>query len=192
MARWYTADWHLGHRNIITHCDRPFDDVEEMNWAIITNMAEAVEPGDSLWVLGDVAFRAIHHFADLLTKISRYTDVDLHLVSGNHDGCWGGHRRPGRIRNQVVRHQNSGFSTVQDTTWHRIGPQQVQLHHFPFSGDHSADDRYQSMRPVDYGQWLLCGHVHEEWAQSGRCINVGVDVRNFQPVHEDDIAEMIQ
>lgn len=28
MATWFTADLHLGHRNIIDYCDRPFADVD--------------------------------------------------------------------------------------------------------------------------------------------------------------------
>ena len=34
---YYTADPHLGHQNIIHHCNRPFADVEEMNEVIIGN-----------------------------------------------------------------------------------------------------------------------------------------------------------
>jgi len=34
MATWFTADLHLGHRNIIDYCDPPFADVEAMNRAL--------------------------------------------------------------------------------------------------------------------------------------------------------------
>jgi len=32
---WFTADLHLGHRNIISYCERPFLDAAEMNDALI-------------------------------------------------------------------------------------------------------------------------------------------------------------
>ena len=28
---WFTADSHIGHRNIIKYCQRPFSDVKDMN-----------------------------------------------------------------------------------------------------------------------------------------------------------------
>ena len=35
MSRWFTADQHFGHANIIEHSGRPFVSVDEMNRAII-------------------------------------------------------------------------------------------------------------------------------------------------------------
>jgi calcineurin-like phosphoesterase family protein len=36
VTTWFTADLHLGHRNIIDYCNRPFRDVEAMNNARLT------------------------------------------------------------------------------------------------------------------------------------------------------------
>jgi calcineurin-like phosphoesterase family protein len=36
-------------------------------------------------------------------------------------------------------------------------------------------------RPMNTGQRLLCGHVHEKWRRLGWIINVGVDVWDFTP-----------
>ncbi len=35
---WFTADFHLGHKNIIRYCNRPFETVEEMNQAILERL----------------------------------------------------------------------------------------------------------------------------------------------------------
>ena len=39
---WFTADFHLGHKNIIRYCNRPFDTVEEMNRTIIERLNSLV------------------------------------------------------------------------------------------------------------------------------------------------------
>jgi hypothetical protein len=43
MTTWFTADLHLGHRNIISYCDRPFESVGAMNRALIARWNEAVD-----------------------------------------------------------------------------------------------------------------------------------------------------
>ena len=46
-------------------------------------------------------------------------------------------------------------------------------------------------RPDDTGGWLLHGHIHENWRQRDRQINVGVDAWDFTPVSEEQIAALI-
>ena len=44
---WFTADTHIGHRNIIRYCKRPFACVEEMNEALIlvTSLSVVLQNG---------------------------------------------------------------------------------------------------------------------------------------------------
>ena len=55
MSQWFSADLHFGHANIIRYCDRPFADVDEMNWRLVRRWNATVAPTDEVWVLGDVA-----------------------------------------------------------------------------------------------------------------------------------------
>lgn len=68
----------------------------------------------------------------------------------------------------------------------------VSFSHFPFAGDSHDADRYTELRPDDLGQPVVHGHVHTEWAENGRQMNVGVDVRDFKPVHEDEIIDWVR
>jgi len=65
MTTWFTADLHLGHRNIIRYCDRRFESVGVMNRALIARWNEIDDDDDTVRVLGDFALGTI---ADTLPR----------------------------------------------------------------------------------------------------------------------------
>ncbi len=82
---WFTSDSHFGHKNILEYEKeaRPFDSVEEMNEALISNWNDTVRPKDIVYHLGDFAFGKHNiHIAGRLHGRKR-------LILGNHDvyGC---------------------------------------------------------------------------------------------------------
>lgn len=87
MARtWVIADTHFGHANIckFTNYDgtklRPWDDVHEMDEALIQNWNEVVRPEDRVYLLGDVTFTA----ANMKKYIPRLMGR-ICLIPGNHE-----------------------------------------------------------------------------------------------------------
>lgn len=186
MMRLFTADLHLGHVNIIRYCHRPFATVEEMNTSLVANWAGAVGVDDEVWVLGDVAMGKITETLPLLTDLPGRK----HLVPGNHDRCWPGHRR---IRPQDVRmYEDVGFEVHPSVVEIRLGEHRVVLCHLPTAGDSQDTDRFAKQRPsLADGGWLLHGHVHDKWRVRDHQVNVGVDVWNFRPVEESVLAELI-
>lgn len=79
MTTWFTSDIRFGHRNIITHCNRPYTTVEEMNEALISNWLRVVKPEDIIFVLGDFSFEK--HPENVFRRLTG-TKV---LIRGNHD-----------------------------------------------------------------------------------------------------------
>lgn len=60
------------------------------------------------------------------------------------------------------------------------------------TGDHAdREDRYVEWRLPDTGNWLIHGHVHDEWFTNGRQINVGVD-QSFTPFTQTEISDIIE
>jgi calcineurin-like phosphoesterase family protein len=50
---WLTADFHLGHANIIRYCGRPFVTVDEMDQSILERLNASVKSNDILYFLSD-------------------------------------------------------------------------------------------------------------------------------------------
>jgi calcineurin-like phosphoesterase family protein len=190
MEHWLTSDLHLGHANIIEYSDRHFADTDEMNAAIIERWNATVAPGDRVLVLGDVAMGRID---DTLPLAAHLHGTKI-LLAGNHDRCadflgkrteqWTErYRREGRF---AEVHQ--GQLRIDLSPEHR---QQLACH-FPYDGDSTHELRYAAQRPIDTGEWLIHGHVHEAWRQSGRQINVGLDAWGGRVVHADEVVALIE
>lgn len=80
--RYIISDTHFYHNNIIKYCNRPFSSVEEMNDTLIENWNSIVKPEDTVFHLGDFAFKKnvnnIIHIVDRLNG-------KIVLIKGNHD-----------------------------------------------------------------------------------------------------------
>lgn len=75
----FTADTHLGHGNIIKHCNRPFAGVDEMDKVLLENINSMVGRDDTLYHLGDFARHSHKKYREeILCK-------NVLLVPGNHD-----------------------------------------------------------------------------------------------------------
>ena len=80
MTDFVTGCTHFGHENIIKLADRPFGSVAEMDEALTDYWNDTVKPKDTVYHLGDFAFRG----APAESYISR---LNGHIVclQGNHD-----------------------------------------------------------------------------------------------------------
>jgi calcineurin-like phosphoesterase family protein len=183
MDIWFTSDWHLNHRNIIEYCNRPFEDVVQMNLELIDRFNAAVKPGDLVYDLGDFSMN---------DKVVPWAMKRLNgkrvLIPGNHDRCYRKHRGFASWSRQYVEW---GFAEVRQAHELEIDGKSVRLDHMPYSDDLGRHEKYAEYRPKDDGRWLLCGHVHGAWAERERMVNVGVDVRGYKPIHIDEVAKLI-
>lgn len=190
--RFFTADLHLGHDNIIEYCNRPFGSVEEMNEKLVERWNRKVKPTDEVYVLGDVAMGKREENLQYIT----YMNGKKYLIAGNHDKCWGHDPKAHKTsyhQRMLEMYMEAGFHTIKDEG--RIdlqGFRSVILSHFPYVGDHTNEDRYKEVRPKNNGWWLIHGHVHDLWRKRGKMINVGVDAWNHEPVSEYTLATLMR
>lgn len=201
MARFFTADLHLGHRNIARYETgralaagvAPFqasaDDETQsrLDSFLINRWNEVVGPDDEVWLLGDACMGRLDRTIDQLGRLLGR----IVLVPGNHDRVWvGDHRRD----QWWDRYLEAGIDEIVDGTasLELADGSTVDVDHFPYVGDSGDEDRYVDWRPVDRGRVLLHGHVHSTWRTNGRMINVGVDVWDYKPVPEQRLVEIVR
>ena len=82
MSIFLTADWHFGHRNIIQHCNRPFDKAEAMDARIIRMYNEKVKAKNIVYHLGDVA--PFKKFPEISRAMGQLNGTKRNVM-GNHD-----------------------------------------------------------------------------------------------------------
>jgi calcineurin-like phosphoesterase family protein len=78
MTSFFTADDHYSHNNILKYCNRPFQNVHEMNVALTDRWNAVIKDKDIVYVLGDFCFGNPELFLNKLNgrKI---------LIRGSHD-----------------------------------------------------------------------------------------------------------
>lgn len=165
MRRWFTADLHFGHSEIIKYCNRPFELCRDMDKTLIKNWNELVADEDIVYVLGDFSMRRGDN-GFVKSRLSQLKGTKV-LILGNHD-----YLKP-------FDFVDAGFQSVHTYLYlNGMGINKdigVHLIHDP------AVSVVKQQEP-----WLV-GHVHNLFKIHKNCFNVGVDVNNFKPVPEDDI-----
>lgn len=185
--RFFTADLHFGHANIIRYCNRPFASVDDMNEAMIDRWNITVSPDDSVFILGDLAMGKIEESLSLVPLLNG----TKYLLPGNHDRNW---MRNKGFERWVPIYLGAGLIDWRDRPFVGAGEALggVRHSHFPYAPAGEYDERYAEFHPTDTGHWLLHGHVHDAWKIRGRQINVGVDVWDFRPVSELEIINIMK
>jgi calcineurin-like phosphoesterase family protein len=172
----FTSDTHFGHLNIIKYCERPFDSVESMNRAMIDRWNAVVSDSDTVYHLGDFALGP-----KLLWKTYRYElNGQIIFIAGNHDNV---------PLERFKREAMLPVDEVHEQLLYQSEYGRIHLAHIPVGGDPERGFE-RAGEGVD-AVFYFCGHVHNAWlkrsTKQGVCINVGVDMWDFQPRTVEEI-----
>lgn len=173
MADFITADLHLGHRNIIKYCNRPFSSFEEMDSTIINNINDKVGVKDRLIVVGDFCLKKLVPY-----YLNRINCKRVWLIKGNHD---------------KKVNPNDGFEVVKD--YHEETYDLGEEYPTPFVMCHYP---MLSWNKSHYGSYMIHGHCHgtlsghKGLASDAYRIDVGVDCHDFQPLTPKEIAKLMK
>lgn len=170
---WFTSDTHFGHHNVMAWAERPWDTLERMNRALITNINSVVGLNDELYILGDFSYKMPKDAAAKLRKSIRCKYV--HLVPGNHDKDWSEPDYPDTFVLEppikVLEYEGQKFvlSHFPIADWESIGSGSIHLHGHIHS------------RGLDYNLF--------NQAQGLYRYDVGCDANNYMPVSIEEIIK---
>lgn len=159
----YTSDLHFGHSNVIRFDHRPFLDVDEMDRTLIDLWNNRVQPDDTVYIVGDICFRASRTPAWYLRQLKGHKI----LILGNHDGVV--------LKDQSALRLLEGVESLV-----RIvdGENKISLCHYPIAEWHGWHR----------GTWHIYGHIHNRTDGAYRymktmdhALNAGCMINNYTP-----------
>lgn len=156
MSTFFTSDHHYHHKNVIEYCNRPWS-FEDQTDELIKRWNSRVEPGDSVYHLGDFSFAGTSKI-DQVVDILNHLNGKKYFILGNHDNqkLWA-----------MIEDMN-----IPDVTllghYHemKIDKLNIILSHYPF----------REWGKKHYGSIMLHGHCHGNLHVPGeRIMDVGID-----------------
>ena len=187
MTIFITSDHHFLHKGILKH--RPlFSTVEEQTDIIVRNWKKMIQPDDTVYLLGDISMGA---WREALVIISALPGVK-NLVVGNHDRCSpampNGHN--------YVRPYYAVFESVVQSLAINHKGMKIAMSHYPYSGDHTDEDRHAMWRLTDTGVPLVHGHTHstEKFSLSTKGtpqVNVSLEAWDYHPAPLSEVHSLL-
>lgn len=168
INHYFTSDQHFSHRNIITYCNRPFDNIDHMQEQLIVRHNNVVRPEDIVYFNGDMFWESCGTRAfDIVNRLNG----TKYYIRGNHE----------RIFSKWPE-LRSFFQWTKDIAEIDIpGYPKIILCHY------ALRDWYRKEK----GSWHLYGHAHGTLKEdSSLSFDVGVDTlhADYAPISIDQVA----
>lgn len=167
--KWFISDTHFLHANVLKflrddgkRLRHEFSNLEDMHSFIIKQWNSKISPGDKVYHLGDVTFQYHHPFNEIMSQLNGHK----RLIVGNHD----------KISNPALA---KWFDKIE--LWAGFKEFNFTATHIPIHPNCFRD-----------GEFNVHGHVHCRSMEDPRYINVSVEVRNYTPVHIEELSKEIK
>ena len=178
MSVFLTSDLHFNHSPEFIWKARGFNNVEEMNEAIISRFNEVVGPEDEVYILGDLCLggggkEVLETNKDLIERLNG----KLHIVRGNHD------------TNPRVAMYETCTNVVAPVVWAdmiKYKGYNFYLSHFPTITSNLEKESLKQCTCCLFGHTHQLTNFHLDMPM---IYHVGVDSHNCYPVNLDDIIE---
>lgn len=172
---YFTADLHLGHKNILQLCRRPFSSIEQMDAVLIDNWNRKVKKNDTVYVIGDL----IWDKKKATDYLSRLQGKKI-LITGNHDRDW-------------LKEEGVQAFFLQICPYLELKQQGllITMCHYPMLEWNNS--RKEDARRPGY---LIHGHIHnridplyQPLYEREQALNAGVDINGYAPVTFEELVQ---
>lgn len=173
--KWYSADLHAGHKNIVDYTERKSVTTKELHdeWLVDT-WNKQVLAGDLVYIVGDVSFYT--KYEQQVAILQRLNGRKI-IIKGNHDRT----SDLNRLQSNNIIDYWKHYEEV------KIKGMDTVLFHFPVASWHKQG----------YGSWHLHGHSHGGYKAEGKILDVGLDsaydiFSEHRLFSEEDIETIMQ
>jgi calcineurin-like phosphoesterase family protein len=171
----FTADEHYGHARIIKYCNRPFENVGEMDEILIDNHNSVVGKNDTVVHAGDFAFGA--HSKHL----NRLNGMHHIFLKGSHDRWL--RPIPGSLTVSIKSEGKKTGPFLRSSIWEKtIEGYYIVVCHYAM----------RVWARSHYNSWQLYGHSHGRLAPIGKQWDIGVDNNNYFPVSFEELKKIME
>jgi len=176
----FISDTHFNHKNIISYCNRPFQDEFYMNEGLISDWNETVPEDGTVFHLGDFAMPCNYeNFKSIIKRLNG----EIHLILGNH--CYQNKFNKPKFKELLG-------NKVYDVVDLKVIDNELDYGHVKFFMSHYPHLFWQR------GSYHLHGHVHSGPKSSAneivpyndRRYDVGVDNNKYKPISYLDLKIM--
>ena len=170
MSIWFTSDYHISHKNIIYHCNRPFESIHEMNVALTETHNKLVQPKDTVYFLGDLVMdkRVVSSTLDRLNGV-------FHFIYGNHDS-----------KSKKIIQGHKKVVSAEELTSVSLNGRLIVLCHYPM----------RTWTKSHFGSINLHGHCHGTLPPFKNQLDIGIDniyklLGEYRPIEISEVLELI-
>jgi len=186
MSTYFSADMHLGHRSVLTLCDRLFPTIEAHDNAMINNHNSVIGENDTSYLLGDIAFRcSAEYCADCLSRMNG----KMIILMGNHEKPLRQAYKKGLLDKLIKTKRLTiigGEMAIYDKSIAisqliNVNNQRIFISHY------ACRTWPNSFR----NSWHLFGHSHSNLKPLYKSFDVGVDTNNYMPYSFEQIKTIM-
>lgn len=172
----YISDYHFYHELTIKRSRQEFNNVKEMNEAIIERHNRKVSDKDDVYILGDIIVCTEEYLDEFMKNTVGRLKGRLHLIVGNHDYKY--------LDKEEFRKY---FLSIDEVKLIQDKKRWIQLCHYPLILWYKKNK----------GAYHIFGHMHNEQItkeynilkDEENALNACVEINNFEPC---ELEELIQ